>query len=401
MSINLIKKFKTLKKLLRTSFWFQSILPIVIGNTLLWTLLLKLSLSAKLLVTLLLFYFSSIGFFSLGYLINDFFDQSEDKEAGKSNIFATLNPFQQTMLFLFAIALSILPWLGLKINSNILILLISQISLYFLYNSPPFRLKNTPFLSNIIDASYAYLIPFILVYFLLASNQLIERNHLLFLITGPLLYFILGFRNILIHQIDDLEFDSKLKKNTTTLYLGFEKSAKLLFFLAAIELFLLLTFVLLLFKISSFYIILIPIILIVNLNAAHVYNSQSKNFKSLSQFGLLNNSIFQYYIPLLSSITLALSDSYYWFILLGFQSLFLSPKNFFLELLTPNKVLNDLWHKVIKKFWYLTLKPILGKIINYSIYYLFKLLGVDLIMENKSALSFLKDKLKKNNPKDR
>ena len=104
---------------------------------------------------------------------------------------------------------------------------------------------------------------------------------------------------------------------------------------------------------------------------------------------------------MLSSITLALSNSYYWLILLGFQMLFLSPKNFFLELLTPNKVLNDLWHKVIKNFCFNTLKPTLGKITNYTIYYLFKLLGVDLIKENKSALSFLKDKLKKNNPKDR
>ena len=171
-----------------------------------------------------------LGIAGFGYLLNDFTDQEEDRIAGKPNVIAGMNPILVGLLMLFFLALAILPWIFFfPVNTFSLILLGSEFLLFILYSLPPFRLKERGWWGILCDAGYAHALPAVLagVTFLQmgANEYTLNRWYLWALASWQ---FVLGIRNILLHQLGDFEKDLKTGTQTQVTNAGKAKTEMLL-----------------------------------------------------------------------------------------------------------------------------------------------------------------------------
>lgn len=149
-----------------------------------------------------------VGIVGLGYFINDYFDLEADLKVGKSNIVQPLNGVQRFFLLSLLVFMSLLPWMYLPFTAISFILLITELFLFLIYSVKPIRLKDRAEAGVITDALYAHAIPglFAAYTFLQLSNSASSLS-----VFGIVLFaswlFIMGLRNILIHQIDDHKND--------------------------------------------------------------------------------------------------------------------------------------------------------------------------------------------------
>jgi 4-hydroxybenzoate polyprenyltransferase len=143
-----------------------------------------------------------------GFLLNDFFDAEPDRIARKNNITLKYKPIY------VAIVIFILILSGLALSSiisiSIVYLLLVQLALLIAYSVKYIRLKERGFWGILTDATYAHLIPEIILLILINkySNQIFVPVFFL------LMSFSIGLRDILIHQLKDYENDKK--SNTKT-----------------------------------------------------------------------------------------------------------------------------------------------------------------------------------------
>lgn len=381
-----------LQKVIRISDWFQSFIPTILGYCFVWILLAKVPFSMELILTLLLFTISAIGFAMLGYLINDLFDIREDKIAGKQNLIGESPFWKKVSLLLVAIVLSFSPWLGLPFNNYILYLLIAQISLYILYNSPPIRLKKKPFISNIIDSMYAYLLPFVLSFLVLKIEQ---KELYTTLYWGSLVWFIVGLRNLLIHQMIDYEKDLRAgSKKSTVIFLGLKRSKQVLFSLLGIEIIL---FTGLIIIVSSFnytlllFLFILSLIVVNNLYAHYI--SKPSSLKSDLKLALFPNFIYQFHWPVFVLLILSFEYSFYWLIACILFITLLTPPHLIIACIKPSAFLYKIKALAIT-LWHSVIRVVLSAVLNYAIFFIFKLFGIDLKKENRSAISYIKSKFK-------
>ena len=374
--MNIKESIQNLSNLTRSDDWRLSLVPLVLGCTYFWAVLLQIEFTLDHFLVIALSYVTSFGFAALGYFINEFFDQAHDKTAGKINKLSLIAPTYQLALFLGILAFTLVPWIYLPKDNLSYVLIITELLLFLIYSVPFIRLKETFFFAGVIDTMYAYVVPAVLSYhtysFLSQSTISLEYLSLFFL-----LLFVVGYRNILVHQIKDIMGDIRSKTKSLPQLLGPDLSNKFLHWLVLFEL-LLLSLTLIWFSINSWQISLFIAALIL-----FVYQHKSSlkqllifdGFFALKKLRQRADVYYQKFFPVASLVLLICVDPYW---------LVIAPMHWALFI---NLNLKNRYHTYVR--------PVLSSMINYFIYYMFLLFGVNLKERQISAINFLKSKFKK------
>jgi 4-hydroxybenzoate polyprenyltransferase len=143
----------------------------------------------------------------VGYLINDYFDLQQDRSAGKGNLRDLLGI---NKLFILTFVLIVFAfYLVYNISCWLLIIILVQLILFFLYSAKDIRFKERGFLGVITDALYAHLIPgaFLSTLFWIKYQQTPQIFYLSYV-------FLTGIFDILLHQQKDIENDKLARQET-------------------------------------------------------------------------------------------------------------------------------------------------------------------------------------------
>jgi 4-hydroxybenzoate polyprenyltransferase len=359
-------------KALRMKDWRFSFIPVIFGLLYLFIYLGQESSLPRFDIILMLIgsLFTSFGFASFGYLLNEWADISDDAKAGKQNKLAYLSLLQRIGLLFLTLTLLALPWLFLPKDTESFILIGIEIALFVIYSLPPFRFKNWLLIPNVIDALYAYVVPIYLAYhtFSLHYGELLalQQRCLLFC-----LLFILGFRNILIHQINDLHFDRRSNKRTLPDFLGLQTSNQVLVALLFIEGALLLYFSVQAIYSGKWPFLLLLILCWIWLSRRNLlFKKPIVNQKIVYHpIRHLFDPLYQLLFPLLILILL-LNASLYWLPLFILHLILFVPFSFVQHLVNKSRIF-------------------LSILVNYGIWLSFLIIGVDLKKRQQSALGFL------------
>ena len=278
-----------------------------------------------------------------GYFLNDLFDKKADEISKKFNISTVINKY--LLVFVIIILGFIGYYLLLTISKKATIILIFQFLMLLGYSVPYIRLKEKGFLGLITDAIYAHVIPGIILLSVLQEYIVIPLT-LWFLFV--IFLFLLGLRDITIHQLEDVEKDiqSNVKtyavKNQKTIHNQIHNWS----ILAAIGLCALLFYIPIVFN-SSLFLILFTSLLI----SYTVFFIKNKN---LMKVDIMNNYI------LLSSLL--------------FLYLLITTKNYTCILL----LLHPYFMQKTRSFINYILITLIPLTINYLLYFIFLLLGRNL-----------------------
>ena len=170
------------------------------------------------------------GIAGFGYLLNDYSDREEDRKAGKFNLLNQLPGGGIVALGLLFLALALLPWLlYFPRGWSTLGLLGLELLLFALYSLPPFRFKERGLLGLLCDAGYAHAIPAVLAaltFFYLGNRSMAHLYPLL--ATLGAWQGLLGIRNILLHQWQDLDKDLATGTRTFATQIGHDRLLHLL-----------------------------------------------------------------------------------------------------------------------------------------------------------------------------
>lgn len=134
-----------------------------------------------------------------GYLLNDWFDRNSDRRASKPNIF-NFNFTIASVLFLVLSIATVISWGALQPSGITTLFLGGEVIVLVAYSCPPFRFK-TKALGVVLDAMYSRVLPMLVV----VSFGWVFNETLVLISVGWM--FIVGIRNIIIHQIEDFEND--------------------------------------------------------------------------------------------------------------------------------------------------------------------------------------------------
>tara|TARA_B110000046_G_scaffold34000_1_gene36642 strand:+ start:12636 stop:13622 length:987 start_codon:yes stop_codon:yes gene_type:complete len=276
------------------------------------------------------------------FLVNDYYDKKVDLKAGKSNLTEKVNSYSIGFLVLLGFSVSFL--LVNRISQNAGIVLLVQFASLFAYSHPRVRLKTKPIFGVIADSIYAYIIP-VLLLFVVYKIDIREVEYLAFLLFN----FSIGIRDILLHQKADEANDLKSGissfaiRHKTKIYSIISTSE----YTASFSLFLFFTLALMK-QASQNYMLGVAVAYMVLLFFQIV-----KIRKAVG-----SNYMMRFYVVLSSFII------FYWLLNENeFSSLILLIHPYFIQFFI----------ELIIRF-----KNIVGVIVNYSLYYSFKLIGRDL-----------------------
>ncbi len=371
----------------RSQDWRLSFLPFVMGGVYLWLWWFQIDFSASSVLMVFLSLITTIGFASLGYFINEFFDKESDAKAGKINKLAYISGFSQFSIFIIAVSLTLLPWIWLPTNILSLSLIALQISLFLVYSLPFPRLKETLYISLIIDASYAYIVPLILSFYtfsLYAQKPGFPFWFFLFIVA----VFFIGIRNIIVHQVNDIAKDKRIGLQTLPTVLGVAKTNRLVFLIVSYEIFFLTLWAVALFfhsQLIMFWIFPYTFIAFITIKVV-----TARNYKISSDILLINRA-YQYLFPLFA-ICILITLNPVWVIILFMHVVTLIPRYFFVK---AREFVKTTYYRLIS-FVTVKVRNFISRSINLPIYWLFRLFGVDLMKEGKSAFEYIKCKLLKN-----
>ena len=392
MSLSL--KYQQLKSITRAGDWRFSFIPHIFGNLYLWILIFDISFNKDSVLLLVMSLLTSFGFAALGYFINEYFDQEEDSKAGKINKLYYLNGKQKLLVLIPTLLLTFLPWAIIPFDNFSIALIVLQVSLFIIYSIPQIRIKRTPIASGIVDAAYAYIVPMLLSFhsFYLFSHA--ENYFFVFIILYSVLLFFVGFRNITIHQINDIFKDKKVGIKSLPMILGVRNSDILLKSTLVIEAVLFFIIAILLsIRFSSIFLTLFIAFSFISYVGYKEFKSLHKGIIVNRPFRHLTDSIYQIWFPIIALFILIFQETY-WLIILPIHLLLLVDlaliKFYFRKTMSSlvilyYQILNIIWHKGLKAF--------ISFVINNLIYLLFKIFGIDLKKKNISAIDFLKTKL--------
>ncbi len=278
-----------------------------------------------------------------GYFLNDLFDEKQDFLSKKFNFTRIINKY------LMVLTISLFWFLGFylihSLSKNASFLLVIQFLLLCIYSVPGIRLKEKGLLGLVTDAFYAHVIPAIILLNILQEYTAIP----VFLwISFSTFSFLLGMRDITIHQLEDLEND--IQSNTQTFAVKNLQYVKnqidKLNILSALSLCI---FIFLIQK-NSGSILFFSLFIILTISYILIFYK----FKKLHKDSLINNYI------IISAITL----SYLLIENKNFGGIVLLLHPYFIQKIRSS--INYIW---------ITILPL---ILNYSLYYFFFLLGRNL-----------------------
>ena len=189
-----------------------------------------------------LFLVATIGIAGFGHLLNDLADIEDDAKSNSRNMAARLSRPRLLLLFLLLLAMGLLPWFYLPLGWPGLGLIAFELLLFIIYSLPPVRLKERGFAGVFADALYAHVVPILVAWLTFAHLGGVAPPGWF---GGLLAVWALaaGLRNILHHQIVDLERERLSGATTFVVGFGPEKTMRLGAWILAVEL---LSFVLLL-----------------------------------------------------------------------------------------------------------------------------------------------------------
>ncbi len=173
---------------------------------------------------------TSIGIAGLGYILNDYKDLEDDIKNNKRNIFIQLNEKEKIIVIVLFLCLAGIPWLYFPFDIISALLILLELILFYIYAFPPLRLKEKGFWGILCDSLYAQVIPCSLAAYTFYKIQTPKQNFSIYFILIVLLWlFIIGIRNILIHQIDDFENDQNTKTKTFATNIGKKQTMKIVY----------------------------------------------------------------------------------------------------------------------------------------------------------------------------
>lgn len=264
----------------------------------------------------------SVGIAGLGYAMNDIKDYKDDVRNNKKNLFLNFTRFQSVCIVALFIFLAVFPWFYLPFNRTTIYYLLVEFSLFFLYALPPFRLKEKGFAGIITDALYAQTVPCLLAVY--TYSRLGEKLHIpvQFLCCYAVWLLLAGIRNIIKHQIEDIENDKKTNTVTFVSRIGTVSAEKItLFLLSPAEIIL---FLLLLFFIKVKY----PVILFVYLLYMLMMFIKRSSTTESNIYTFINvrilNEFYEIHLPVLLLIYFSCYESFFITLLL-FNLLLFAP----------------------------------------------------------------------------
>jgi 4-hydroxybenzoate polyprenyltransferase len=327
------------------------------------------------------------GFASMGYLFNDLFDIKTDAIAGKRNFLAGKQWFFVIGLFLLSATFVFGPWLYLPNTRLSFILIAVQILLFVLYSAPPVRLKERGMAGIITDALYAHGLPtFLAAYtYALAADFVFPTADIFILFTWQVLA---GVRNILIHQADDLDADKKSGSKNFVARLTASKFQSLLKWFTLVELALGAAFFGFLLTTNAWFALCLVVILTLSVADYSFFTEADTGQFLKSTWKFFPNNIYEKWLPVAYLTVLAIGDLRFIILLLIHIAVF----NFDFYAQVAIKIYGR-WQSIPFKGYLILVRIFLSYPINYFIYYLLRIFGVDLKKENMSAAAYLKKKL--------
>lgn len=327
-----------------------------------------------------------IGFASLGYLINDYFDLEKDKLVNKKNFLLHKSVFQQAVYFSIAFLLLFAPWYILPYDFFTLALMLLQLLLYLLYSLPGIRLKERGISGLITDALYAHSIPALMAAhtYALISNKPLGITFIVLLFAWQ---FCVGIRNILLHQLNDSDADQLSGTQTFTNKYNINTSNHFLIGLRITELALLLSLIALLYLHNQWFLVAL---IGVGLSLL-LFFSMDKNNGYRFYFP---NLLYDHLLPLSFIAILSINDLHF-LLLLPVQLLLFSGK--WLFTLIAGIQLHYRWNQIINgsSGVFHVLLANIKLFVNKLIYVLFKGFGIDLIKERTDAKGYILRQLNK------
>jgi len=241
----------------------------------------------------------------LGYFINDYYDKEADDLVGKPNFFIK-KPASFAILLPAMFLLECVVWYLLPFNTATILFLGLQVLLLLMYSIPPVRLK-TRITGILVDAIYTRVLS---IYIILSLAVFWGWELLDVLLVSSIWMFMVGLRNILVHQIEDYENDSRSGLHTFVQRYGKESVSKgLLRFILPIEIVSGVLAVVLLSRYVQYIYLVYPvflIFLIVRYNLWRAASWRKMKWKSLSLFIL--NDLYDDFLPLLILVLFGIHD---------------------------------------------------------------------------------------------
>lgn len=270
-------------------------------------------LKPKILFYLFISILLSVGIAGLGYVMNDIKDFKDDLKNNKPNLFNKFSKFQSVLLVVIFISLSIFPWFYLPTDQSTYYLLLIEFLLFYVYAFPPFRLKEKGFLGIITDALYAQVIPCLLAVYTF-SKIANTTLHIKLIALYTIWLLLVGIRNIIKHQIEDIENDMRTNTNTFVTKNGKLATERMSYLIASSEI---VIFIVLLFTLQTpiHYIIIFYFIYIV-----FIIISTKLNKDSMTLFNFINtrilNEFYEIHLPILLLIYFSFVQHFFMLIVL-------------------------------------------------------------------------------------
>lgn len=284
-------------------------------------------------------YITTIGFAGIGYLTNDLADRKSDQLAGKSNALVNMPAGWIACLFIVFTGLALAPWLYLPVDKVSIGLIALELLLFVAYAFPPLRLKEKGILGVIVDALYAHVVPGILASwtFFLVTDQSYS-NWTLFLLFMVGWQLVSGIRNIVSHQVKDVNNDLVSGEKTFITTVGEVKGQSLLKrFLVPLEMLTFLGFLVFL----SLEIPYLPLVFLIHLPIAWVQFQRKREDTSETQLKHFTTLVLdQFYVLWLPLIILSAGV----FIEMEMRQIIL------LHLILLPSILGVLWKRLIALF---------------------------------------------------
>ncbi|MBL7777701.1 MAG: UbiA family prenyltransferase [Chitinophagales bacterium] len=375
----------------RASDWRLSFVPFIMGTVYVYLGWFQIPFTSQTVWLTFLSLVTTVGFSSLGYFINEYFDKASDAKAGKLNKLAYMPSSAQFGIFIGSLLLTFFPWIWLPSTFFSWCLITTQVSLFLMYSLPFSRFKEHTYLSLIIDASYAYVVPLWLSFYTFSLIAGQPGSPLWFHLFSAAVFFV-GIRNIVVHQIKDVFRDARLGLNFLPLRLGVNATRVALHTLLVYECFFMFLFmVAFVYEKPPFIILFFFCAVGFMLQVNSIFVAKSENWRE----GFFANRIYQYAFPLGALTLLSTTDLKWLIIVVPLHLLLLFPPSYVsaasdFTCYVFHKLKSALVHVVVTYF-----RHLLSMAINYPIYLFFKLIGIDLIKENKTAADVLFGRKKK------
>jgi len=329
---------------------------------------------------------------AIGYIINDFFDQAPDRISGKSNFFDQA-PIKSLSITALALSLGTAAWLLLPLEPSTISLLLLEVVLLVIYSAPPFRLKNHA-VGVLADALYSRVVPVLTV---LSLGDVLPLPSLLLVSIWMLLA---GIRNILLHQISDVENDALANEQTAVLTIGIQRAKRLEpYFLLPLEFLLSIIALVMLSNHTSYIHLTLPLFLVLTLIRFKIWQPEHQSQAIWKERVLfLPNNFYEDVLPIGLLVVLSITNPSFW-PLVGAHLLIFphSSQKIFRDFVSIVSEMTNYFRaraKTAIEFLYYDVRPQLKKAIsivgNKPIIWVFLFAGVDLEKENLSAIGYFK-----------